>query len=323
MRICITGDGVGGRTLYHLLKKRGFDVDLYGQENRTKCGIRPCGFGTSESCIHLLKKIGISTEKRLLHPFDYISQDGRKIKGTLYGIDKPGLLESIATDIRYDKPDMDSYTLIVDATGIARAYSPPVTKHIDKKALCYQHRVISKEKIVPVFNAIRGGYLWIIPLNEREAHVGGGSTILPPGEIKQMVHRLVEDMNSDEIVCSCSEPIRLSGPIFPLVNEKVVTVGEGAGLVVPFGGAGIQTSIESIIILSNLIDKDHLRGYDKAIRRRFGWVCESKKLWDDLERGKIKYSKLGTAYYALRYQGLKPTLLDLLHIRRMLIEANS
>lgn len=322
MRIVIVGDGIGGRILYRLLKMQCSEVDLYGREKHTKCKIRPCGFGTSASCIHLVGRLGISPAEYVLRHDDYISIDGRKIKGDLYWIDKPKLLEAIATSIQYDEPSLDDYDLVVDATGIARAYSPPIPKFDDKQGIGYQHRIILKEHVAPAFDTIKGGYLWTTPLGEKEAHIGGGSTVLEPGIVEQLVLRCVQEMEPSEIVCSCSEPIRLSGPILPVVSGKVVTIGEAAGLVVPFGGAGIHTTVESAIILADRIYRDNITGYDKAIRKRFGWLRGARKIVDGTERGQITFLSLGTSYRALRYQGLKPTLMDLLHIRKSLIDAN-
>jgi flavin-dependent dehydrogenase len=322
MRTAIVGDGIGGRTLYRILKRRGFQVELYGQEKSTKCGIRPCGFGTSGSCVQLVGKLGISPKEYVLCHADYIIMNGRKIQGDICGIDKPKLLEAIAIDIRHDKPDLDGYDLVVDATGIARACSPPIPKPFDKNGITYQHKVILKDEILPAFDVIKGGYLWTIPLGEKETHIGGGSTILPPHEVEQLVLHRVEDMKPDEIVCCCSEPIRLSGPLFPVVNGKVVTIGESAGLVVPFGGAGIHTTVESAMILADNIEKGDVIGYNRAIRRRFGWLCGAARIVDGLDRGQIGFLSLGIAYRALCYQGLKPTVADLLYIRRNLLEAN-
>jgi flavin-dependent dehydrogenase len=323
MRTAIVGDGIGGRTLYRLLKRRGVQVELYGQEKSTKCGIRPCGFGTSGFCVHLMEKLGISPEEHVLCHADYITMNGRKIQGDIYGIDKPKLLEAIAIDIRYDKPDVDGYDLLVDATGMARGCSQQIPRHEDRMAINYQHRVILKNDALPAFDIIRGGYLWTIPLCEKEAHVGGGSIVLTPSEIEQLVLRRVEQIKPNEIVCSCSEPLRLSGPLFPVVSGKVVAIGEAAGLVVPFGGAGIHTAIESAIILADLIEKGDISGYAYAIRKRFGWLCDARKILDSLVKGQASFFSLGIAYRALCYQGLKPTVMDLLHIRRNLLEANT
>ena len=322
MRVGIVGDGIAGRTLYRILKMRGLQIDLYGQEKYTRCNIRPCGFATSASCINLVGKLGVSPQEYVLRRDNYVRMNGRRIKGDLYWIDKPKLLEAIATDIQYDKPDIDDYDVLVDATGIARVYSPVIPDFDDKKGITYQHRVILNGHVAPAFDVIRGGYLWTIPLGEREAHVGGGSTILPSSAVQQLVLDHVKEMKPNEMVCSCSESVRVSGPIFPVVTGKVITVGESAGLVVAFGAAGIYTAFESAIILADYIYDGDITGYDKAIKRRFGWLRGIRKIWDSVEKAQVTLLSLGASYRALRYQGLKPTLMDLLFIRKALIEAN-
>ena len=322
MRVVIMGDGVVGRTLCRLLKMRGLEAELYGQKKNTKCGIRPCGFGVSASCVGLVTKLGISPEEYVLRHDNYVIINSRRIRGDLYWIDKPKLLKVVTADVQYDEPELDGYDLIVDATGIARAYSPPIPHSQDKIGIIHQQRVIINSDVTPEFDAVRGGYLWVIPLGEKEAHVGGGSVILPSDEIKRMVQELVHKLKPIEFICSCSEPVRLSGPIFPVFHGKVVTTGESAGLVVPFGAAGIHTALESAIILAHKIYEGDVSEYDKALRRRFGWLSDVRVIVDELERGRISFFSMGTAYRALRYQGLSPTLTDLLHIRRILIEVS-
>jgi flavin-dependent dehydrogenase len=322
MHVAIVGDGVGGRTLYRILKTLQVEADLYGRKRHTKCKIRPCGYGTSASCVNLLERLGVSPDKYVLRYDDYIIMDGRKIKGDLYWIDKPQLLRTITTSIQYDKPHLDNCDLVVDATGIDRAYSPQITEFYDKQVICYQHRIILNEHVAPAFDTIRGGYLWTIPLGEKEAHIGGGSSVLESGSVEKLVLRRVQEMNPSEIICSCCEPIRVSGPILPLVSGRVVTIGEAAGLVVPFGGAGIQTTVESAVILANTINKNNIKGYDRVIMKRFGWLVNTRKIIDRLEKGRLPFFSLSTSYRALRYQGLKPTLMDLLHIRKSLVNAN-
>ena len=322
MRVSIVGDGIAGRTLYRILKIRGLEVDLYGQEKHTRCNIRPCGFGTSASCIKLVGKLGITPKEYVLRHDNYLKIDGRSIGADLYWIDKPKLLAAITKDIRYDQPDIDDYDVVVDATGVTRVCSPSFPDFADKKAVSYQRRVILNSQAAPAFDVIRGGYLWTIPLGGKEAHIGGGSTILAQDKVEQLVIGYVQEKEPNEITCSCSESVRVSGPIFPVVSGKVVTVGESAGFVVPFGIAGIYTAFESAIILADYIYEDNTAGYDRAMRRRFGWLRGARKILDSVERGQVTLLSLGASYRALRYQGLKPTLMDLLYIRRVLIEAN-
>jgi len=322
VRVVIAGDGVAGRTLYRLLKMRGCEVDLYGQNKDTNCGIRPCGFGISTSCVDLITEMGISPKEYVLRHDDYITISNRRIRCNLHWIDKPKLLEIISNDIQYDKPDIDYYELIVDATGIARAYSPQIPLSRDKIGITYQQRVILNGDIIPRFDAIRGGYLWIIPLGEKEAHVGGGSVILIHDEVKRIVQELVNKLMPTEYICSCSEPVRLSGPLFPVFDGKVATVGESAGLVVPFGAAGIHTALESAFILARKIYESDMPEYDAALEQKFDWLSDVRGVVDKLERGRISFLSMGTAYRALRYQGLRPTLMDMLHIRKILLEVS-
>jgi len=248
--------------------------------------------------------------------------NGRKIKGDLYWIDKPKLLKVLSTDVRYGTANLGDYEVVVDATGVGRVLCPDILEADDKRAIGYQYRVIMDGYATPTFDPIKGGYLWTIPLGEKEAHIGGGSTTLPVEEVQRLVLNHVREMKPNKIVCSCSEPIRLSGPIFPVVHGNVVTVGESAGLVIPFGGAGIHTAFESAIILAEQICKGDLARYDKAIRRRFGRLNSVRRIVDNIERGRFPLLGFRTAYWALRYQGLKPTLMDLLYIRSNLIEVN-
>jgi len=322
VRVSIVGDGIAGRTLYRIFKMRGLEVDLYGQERHTRCKIRPCGFGTSASCIKLIGKLGITPKEYVLGHDNYLKIDGRSIGADLYWIDKPKLLAAITKDIRYDQPDIDDYDVVVDATGVTRVYSKSFPDFADKKAASYQLRVILNSQAAPAFDVLRAGYLWTIPLEAREAHIGGGSTILAKDKVEQLVLDYVREKEPNEIMCSCSESVRVSGPVFPVVSGKVVTVGESAGFVVPFGVAGIYTAFESAVILADYIYEGNIAGYDRAMRKRFGWLRGARKIWDSVEKGQLTLLSLGASYRALRYQGLKPTLMDLLYIRRVLIETN-
>ena len=89
MHVAIVGDGIGGRTLYRILKTQEVEADLYGMKKHTKCKIRPCGYGTSASCIYLLEGLGISPDKYVLRYDDYIIMDGRKSKVTFIGLTSP------------------------------------------------------------------------------------------------------------------------------------------------------------------------------------------------------------------------------------------
>jgi len=317
MKICVVGDGIAGRTLARALKEAGHKVEIFGRRNRTACGVRSCGWGTSGSCIRLLARLIDYPVHLTLRHDSFVILDDRRIKGDLYSVDKPKLLKALYPDVRYETPEMDNYDLMIDATGISRALMPPAQN--DKQARNYQLRVRTGVKIYPSFHVIKGGYLWTIPLGENEAHVGGGSAELPDSEIRRLVRERVEEYGG-EVICSCHEAIRLSGLILPPMKGKVVAVGESVGTVVPFGGAGIHPSIEAALILAGHIVKGDLLGYHDSLRRRFGWLNGAREIIDSLPQ--LPVFSLPLSYRALRYQGLRPSMGDLLYIRKKLTEAN-
>ncbi len=322
MKVGIIGDGIAGRTLYRLLKSQFVPTDLFGEHKRTRCGVRPCGFGTSAACVDFVRRLGILPEQYVLGRDHCITIGGRRIAGELYSIDKPALLKALSTDVRCDAPALADYDLLVDATGSRRAIAPRVSGVAEKTAAAYQFRAQVDTRPLPAFDPIRGGYLWTIPLTDREAHIGGASTLLPPTAVEKLVRNYLRERQTGKLVCSCSETLRVSGPLFPLVSGNVVTVGESAGLVVPFGAAGIHTALESAVILAGHIAAGSLAGYETAIRKRFGSFTAARKIVDGVDAGHFAVTGLATAYRALRYQGLRPTIPDLFDVRRKLLAAS-
>jgi hypothetical protein len=322
VKIGIVGDGIAGRTIKRLLSSAGMPVDLFGQPKRTRCGVRPCGFGTSAAFIAAVSRLGIPPERYVLGRDAGITIDGRAIAGDLYSIDKPRLLEALSSEVLTDAPCRADYDLLVDATGVRRELAPPIKGGADKQAAGYQYRAEFDTRPVPAFDPIKGGYLWTIPLRAHDAHVGGASTILPDKEVEARALARLHALQPVKMTCSCSERFRLSGPLFPLVVGNVVTVGESAGLVVPFGAAGIHTAFESAVILARYLPDGDLAGYQAAIRRRFGRLTRARRTVDAVEQGRFPLAGFAIAWWSLRYQGLRPTVSDLMHVRRALLAAN-
>jgi len=316
-KIGIIGDGVAGRTLAHVLNRTGVEVELFGRKHWNACGIRGCGWGTSGFCIDTLVKMGLYPGEFILRHDRFIELDGRRVKGNLYAINKPRLLHELYADVKYDKPDIDNYDLVVDATGLSRELLPPAPD--DKLARNYQYRAVTRDRVFPAFDVIRDGYLWTIPLGDREAHIGGGSTSLALGEIKRLVEDRIEKYRG-EVICGCCEPIRLSGLILPVMNDRVVAVGESAGVVVPFGGGGIHSSIEAALMLAQSIVNNNIDEYNRAMKTKFGWLRGARKIIDNLSC--VSLFSLPIAYRTLTYQGMKPNISDLLYIRKRLMEVN-
>jgi len=92
-RTAIIGDGIAGRILARVLSQAGVEADLFGRKHGNACGIRGCGWGTSDLCIDSLVRMGLDPEEFILRHDQFIELDGRRVEGDLYSIDKPKLAE--------------------------------------------------------------------------------------------------------------------------------------------------------------------------------------------------------------------------------------
>lgn len=320
MKVTIIGDGVSGRLLYYLLQRKGIQSQVYGIEHKNRCGHRGCAWGISLDGLSYINKLGIGTASCMIRGDSCVAFNGRKVNGELVTIDKPHLLSLMTERINYGTPDMDA-DIIVDATGISRTVNPTIKN--EKVAINFQYRVrLNAPLWHPEVTNISGGYIWEFPLAGYEAHIGGGSTTLSADTIKQAVWEQVKSRNPQHVICGCSEPIRLSGLIMPVVAGKTAFVGEAAGMVVPFGGGGIHLAAQAAYLLAKNIAAGDLQGYNRDVGRYFRWISRTRKIVDDMEKGKISLLSMTDALTALRYQGMKPTIGDMLYIRKKLIEAN-
>jgi len=313
MKVAIVGDGIAGRTLARLMRNEGIDFDLFGKRKYTKCGIRPCGFGTSRRMFDYVSRLGLFPMDYLLKQDDFIYLDDRKVKADIYGFDKPKFIHDLTPMLKiiYDEPDIREYDVVVDATGLDRAIIGPTVN--EEVRFCYQHKVITTE-VYPSFTAIRGGYLWTIPLGKNEMHIGGGYK----GDrttLKNMVDSFAK--SKGEIVCSCASPIRLSGIAYPLVSGNVVAIGEAAGLVVPLSGEGNAPAVKSAFILfDTLMAGKPLTEYERAIEREFGWYNTARNVLPRLDSGNISLFDLFTFIKAFHSAGIYPGIGDLMYLRK-------
>ena len=216
-------------------------------------------------------------------------------------IDKPRLLRNLlaGADVRYEPVDVDGYDLVIDATGAARAYTPPLPN--DLKARVVQWRVRVSRPVGTTFMATRRqpGYSWIMPLDEEgsELHVGAGCRAGTNVLARELTEPAFRRLEVEQVVCACGAHIRLSGPDFArVVHENVWSVGEAAGLVGPASGAGNVYAMRSGLRLV-----DHLgdaTGYVEALRKDFAELVPEAAAVRKVVLGKL------------------PTVRDLVHIRR-------
>jgi len=303
MRIAIAGAGVAGSYISKLLRLRGYrNVDVFDIRHRIACGIHPCGYGVDDKFDGLARFVGLDPSRYVLHvPPSFLAKvEGVAAKTTVLMIDKPALIADLldGVDVKYERAEADRYDLLIDATGEARAYAPPL-EH-DLKARVVQWRVRVEEPSATSFMPTRGvpGYAWIMPLSAdgAELHVGGGCAQGVSIRSRTLTSPAFKPLRIKSVVCACGARIRLCGPDFSrIVDRNVWAVGEAAGLVGPASGAGNVYAMQSGIHLVNNLGNPG--GYVAALERDFSALVPEARAVRKVLAGKL------------------PGLFDLLHIR--------
>jgi len=285
--IAIAGTGIAGAYLYRILALRGFHVDLFDLPNRTKCGLTPCAWGTSKGFLRLLGECDLNPMDYILHRPDYVWIDEVKIDADLMTFDKPRLIKDMlrGARVKNESPDITRYDRVIDATGLSRAFLPPIKK--DLLLPCIQYRVKSERRLENQIRLGGVGYAWCFPLSNETYHIGCGSLSKDPAALLGSLGWLKR--NGMKMVCDCSARIRLTGPgpARPFVcsgpPEGVWGVGESIGCVAPLAGDGILTGMLTVKLL--LKHWDDPQGYEKAVLREFGWMEEERRVVDKLLKG--------------------------------------
>jgi flavin-dependent dehydrogenase len=290
MKIAIIGAGITGAYLARLLGNEGHHVDLFDRPVKTRCGFRPCAWGTSRGFSELISRAGLDSSRYLLVESDSVTIDDVDVGGELMTFDKPRLI----TDLRGKTPIISgwppaarSYERIIDATGVSRAVLPAVQD--DLILPCVQYRVRTTKPLGNRIELTSVGYAWIFPLGHNEYHIGCGSLVMDPTRIIEQTGWLTGTAGQRRIICSCSSTIRVSSPhhSLPFVAAvdgcEVWGVGEAIGCVAPLAGDGIVPGLQSAQLL--LKWWDNAERYKKAILREFRWMKEERRVVDKLRSG--------------------------------------
>lgn len=292
MRVAIAGAGVAGGYIFRLLRQRGHrHVDIFDITHGIACGIHPCGYGVDHNFHALARLVGLNPADYVLFASPRVVLDGGiTAKTTVIMIDKPRFIKDLLADavVRYEPLDVDRYDVVIDATGEARAYAPPL-RH-DLMARVLQWRVRIQQPATTTFSATRGipGYAWIMPLSAdgREVHVGAGCRIRTGPPARELTKRVLSSLKVERVVCACGARIRLSGPDFSrIVSGKIWAVGEAAGFVGPASGAGIVYAMQSgRHLVDHLGDPD---GYLAALRRDFRHLLGEARALRKIQSGRL------------------------------------
>jgi flavin-dependent dehydrogenase len=287
--IAIAGAGITGAYLYRLLSMKGLQVDLFDLPNGTKCGLTPCAWGTSRGFHELVGECNLNPESYILHRPDHVRVDEVRIDADMMTIDKPRLIKDLlhGARVKRESPDITRYDRVIDATGLSRAFLPPIEK--DLLLPCIQYRVRSETRFENRIRLGGVGYAWCFPLSNETYHIGCVSLLRSPADVLQSLGWLNKD--GMKKLCDCGARIRLTGPgqARPFVGkgppEGVWGGGEAIGCVSPLAGDGIVTGMGTVKMLLNHWDDPE--GYEKAVLQEFGWMEEERRVVDKLVEGSV------------------------------------
>jgi len=303
MKIAIAGAGIAGGYLAKLLVLKGIDPDVFdGMDRDTRCGCRSCGWGVPAGIRVFLASAGLDLDEYLLESMPFMHFDGLVARTPLCTIDKPRLIRDLTRDTGVKRRDLgpdeaEDYDIVVDATGITRAFLPPCRSDLTLPTL--QHRVLVENHggarlPAGVYgNQVPGlGYLWVFPLGNNRYHIGaGGIGIDRLDHILDRFYRDMAEQFSFSTLCSCAGTIRVASPHYatPCFARKIrhdgtsrliLGAGESIGTVSPFTGEGIVFSLECAQILADSWpDPDR---YSGRVLARFAWMKKERETLDYL-----------------------------------------
>lgn len=279
-KIAIIGAGVSGAYFYRMLKERRPDirVDIFTQTVNNQCHMRSCGWVVSYPVYQSLgKNLNIDLERFIFSKFRQIEIDGKVIGADNAVINKPALIEKFleGAALRFDTCDTDKYDRIIDATG-KRVYFPPVPA--DKYVTIHQVRIADDARSFPAI-AVRWDrnnkdMMYMIPVGDGTGHIGFGSLVAP----EKSREELQKYIAGKKIVCGCSSNLWFGGPVFPLVRDKFIAVGESAGLVDPLSGMGITPAMDSAAALVKYWDSP--AEYERYVKIKYSFMSRLIKARD-------------------------------------------
>jgi flavin-dependent dehydrogenase len=316
MNIAIAGAGIAGGYLAKLLGQKGISADIYdGMNHDTRCGCRSCGWGVPRAIGTYLAGVGLDLNDYLLDSMSSMNFNGLAAETPLCTINKPRLIRDLTRDAGLKRQNLGpdeagDYDVVVDATGISRAFLPPCRSDLVLPTL--QHRVVveslgSEHLKAGVYgNRIPGlGYLWIFPLGKNQYHIGvGGVGLARPDRLLDRFYQDSAGRFSFTTLCSCNGSLRVASPYYstPCYITKTrkdrapqvfVGIGESIGTVAPFTGEGIVHSFECAHMFADYFP-DYER-YTNAVMSKFAWMKKERETLD---------------YFLLRDKKRQPRLRD-------------
>ncbi|TMI33042.1 geranylgeranyl reductase family protein [Candidatus Bathyarchaeota archaeon] len=138
-----------------------------------------------------------------------------------------------------------------------------------------------------------GGYGWIIPKGERRANVGIGVRepyLRRDWQIRDLLTGFVEKnkvarakLKGGQKASMIADSLPVDGPLSRTYSERVVAVGDAAGMVMPTNGGGIQTALVTGHLAGEAAvryfeNQTPLSSYEEAWKDQLGVEMENSRL---------------------------------------------
>ena len=288
MKIAIAGAGMSGAYLFRRLIDEGHkDIDLFDVKKTNPCGCRPCawGFAPVAETFDLIAKV-TDPARFEMQRSDVISFDGVDVRSkNMLTMNKPALIREMIGDaeVKEGAVDLIKYDRVIDATGVCRAYLPPIED--DHIAQCTQYRVRSESPLGFWFRTSTVGYEWCFPLGGDEYHIGIGSLKSDVRSYRPSTDKDDREL-SVKVLCKCHSSVRLTSPFFsqPFLKGNVVGIGESIGAVAPLASDGNLYAMQcGEMLMENWDDLDR---YSETVLKRYDWMRKERKGLERLMEGR-------------------------------------
>ncbi len=138
-----------------------------------------------------------------------------------------------------------------------------------------------------------GGYGWIIPKGERRANVGIGVRepyLRRDWQIRDLLTGFVEKnkvaaakLKGGHRASMIADSLPVDGPLSRTYSERVMAVGDAAGMVMPTNGGGIQTALVTGHLAGEAAvryfdNRTPLSSYEEAWKKQLGVEMENSRL---------------------------------------------
>lgn len=296
--ILVVGGGVSGSTLAYATAKEGFKVVVY---DNLKNYLKACGDAVTvrELSRRLVKQTG-SMLTEVKH-FD-IMVNGELVATVSFGsapwiiVDKPKLVsglremaesEGALFEWRREGLTRRGFGIVVDARG-PYAWPP--------KYSVLAYRVLGRgdwdpNRALIDFRTRERGLYWVFPVDDegRRFNAGAGFKDISDGNaLKELIYTYLRDRLriGPTKLEGRGAPIQIYAPL-RLRENRVLKVGEAAGLIVRTAGEGNRPGMESGIALARAISSRWTGSPEDAFSVESRYANEASRLIDEVKTSRI------------------------------------